>query len=154
MQSVTAAAGTVFFTFVGLDAVTTAGEEARNPTRTVPVSVLLALTIVFVFYMLVVIAAVGAQPAALFKGQEAGLAVILQSVTGKTWPALILSAGAVISVFSVTLVSIYGQTRILYAISRDGLIPHAFQEVNAKSKVPSRSRWSRDSSTPITCGIW
>jgi len=72
----------------------------------------------------------------LFEGQEAGLAVILQNVTGKAWPALVLSAGAVISVFSVTLVTIYGQTRILYAISRDGLIPKAFQKVNPRTLAP------------------
>ena len=78
----------------------------------------------------------GAQPAAKFAGQEAGLAVILQNVTGKTWPALVLSAGAVISVFSVTLVTIYGQTRILYTISRDGLIPKIFHHVNARTRTP------------------
>ena len=86
--------------------------------------------------MLVAVAALGAQPAAMFEGQEAGLAVILQNVTGKAWPALVLSAGAVISVFSVTLVTIYGQTRILYAISRDGLIPKTFQQVNPRTRTP------------------
>jgi APA family basic amino acid/polyamine antiporter len=72
----------------------------------------------------------------MFEGQEAGLSVILQNVTGQKWPALVLSAGAVISVFSVTLVTIYGQTRILYAISRDGLIPKTFQKVNARTLAP------------------
>jgi APA family basic amino acid/polyamine antiporter len=62
--------------------------------------------------------------------------VILQNVTGQAWPALVLSAGAVISVFSVTLVTIYGQTRILYAISRDGLIPATFHKVNPTTKTP------------------
>ncbi|MDB5756489.1 MAG: amino acid permease [Massilia sp.] len=136
MIGVTAAAGTVFFSFIGLDTVATAGEEVRDPTRNVPRGILWALVIVTVFYMLVAVAAIGAQPARLFEGQEAGLAVILQNVTGKTWPALLLSAGAVISVFSVTLVTIYGQTRILYAISRDGLIPKAFQKVNPRTLAP------------------
>ncbi len=136
MAGVTAAAGTVFFSFIGLDTIATAGEEVKNPTRNVPIGILAALAIVTVFYMLVAIAAMGAQPAHMFEGQEAGLAVILQNVTGKAWPALVLSAGAVISVFSVTLVTIYGQTRILYAISRDGLIPKAFQAVNPRTKSP------------------
>lgn len=136
MIGVTAAAGTVFFSFIGLDTVATAGEEVRDPTRNVPRGILWALVIVTVFYMLVAVAAIGAQPAHLFEGQEAGLAVILQNVTGKAWPALVLSAGAVISVFSVTLVTIYGQTRILYAISRDGLIPKAFQKVNPRTLAP------------------
>lgn len=136
MAGVTAAAGTVFFSFIGLDTVATAGAEVTNPRRNVPVAILAALGIVTVFYLLVAVAAVGAQPAAKFVGQEAGLAVILQDVTGKAWPALVLSAGAVISVFSVTLVTIYGQTRILYTISRDGLIPQIFQRVNARTRTP------------------
>jgi basic amino acid/polyamine antiporter, APA family len=136
MKGVTAAAGTVFFSFIGLDTVATAGEEVRNPRRNVPIGILAALVIVTVFYMLVAVAALGAQPAAKFEGQEAGLAVILQTVTGKTWPALVLAAGAVISVFSVTLVTIYGQTRILFAVSRDGLISKAFQTVNPRTAAP------------------
>ena len=60
-------------------------------------------------------------------------------MTGAAWPALVLSAGAVISVFSVTLVTIYGQTRILYAISRDGLIPKTFQEVNPRTLAPVKN---------------
>jgi APA family basic amino acid/polyamine antiporter len=64
MAGVTAAAGTVFFSFIGLDTIATAGEETRNPTRDVPIGILAALVIVTVFYMLVAIAAMGAQPAA------------------------------------------------------------------------------------------
>lgn len=136
MAGVTAAAGTVFFSFIGLDTVATAGGEVKNPKRNVPLGILLALIIVTVFYMLVAVAAVGAQPAAMFVGQEAGLAVILQNVTGKAWPGLVLSAGAVLSVFSVTLVTIYGQTRILYAISKDGLISRSFHQVHARTRTP------------------
>ena len=136
LAGVTAAAGTVFFSFIGIDTIATAGEEVRNPTRDVPIGILAALVIVTVFYMLVAIAALGAQPASMFAGQEAGLAVILQNVTGKAWPALVLSAGAVISVFSVTLVTIYGQTRILYAIAKDGLVPQAFRTVNPRTQSP------------------
>jgi APA family basic amino acid/polyamine antiporter len=136
MAGVTAAAATVFFSFIGLDTVATAGEEVKDPTRNVPKGILAALAIVTVFYMLVALAALGAQPAAMFAGQKAGLSVILQNVTGKAWPALVLSAGAVISVFSVTLVTIYGQTRILYAIAKDGLIPPAFQNVNPRTQSP------------------
>jgi basic amino acid/polyamine antiporter, APA family len=136
MTGVTAAAGTVFFSFIGLDAVSTAGAEVKDPRRNVPMGIVLALVIVVCGYMLVAITALGAQPAAAFDGQEAGLAVILQQVTGQTWPAIVLSAGAVISVFSVTLVAIYGQTRILFAVSRDGLIPKTFQKVSSRTLAP------------------
>ena len=136
MAGVAAAAGTVFFSFIGLDTIATAGEEVKNPTRNVPIGIIAALLIVTLFYMLVAVSALGAQPAHMFEGQSAGLAVILQNVTGAAWPALILSAGAIISVFSVTLVTIYGQTRILYAISRDGLIPKTFQQVSPRTHAP------------------
>jgi APA family basic amino acid/polyamine antiporter len=136
MAGVTAASGTVFFSFIGLDTIATAGSEVDNPKRNVPIGILAALGIVTVFYLLVAVAALGAQPAGKFAGQEAGLAVILQEVTGKSWPAVVLSAGAIISVFSITLVSIYGQTRILYAVARDGLAPEIFRKVNAKTHAP------------------
>jgi len=136
MAGVTAAAGTVFFSFIGLDTVATAGGESRNPQRSVPLAILAALLIVTVCYLLVALSAVGAQPAAAFHGQEAGLSVILQNVTGQKWPALVMSAGAVISVFSVTLVTIYGQTRILYAVSHDGLLPAALGKLHPRTHTP------------------
>lgn len=136
---VTAAAATVFFSYIGLDTVATGGAEARNPKRDVPLGIIVALLTVTACYMLVAVSALGAQPAAKFAGQEAGLAVILQNVTGKVWPAIVLSAGAVISVFSVTLASIYAQTRILYAVSRDGLIGKVFGELNPRTRVPAKS---------------
>jgi basic amino acid/polyamine antiporter, APA family len=153
LKGVTAAAGTVFFSFIGLDTIATAGEETKDPTRHVPIGILLALCIVTVFYMLVAVAALGAQPAAKFEGQEAGLSVILQNVTGKVWPALVLSAGAVISVFSVTLVTIYGQTRILYAIARDGLIPKAFQKVHPRTMTPVRNTLIVSIAVGIVAGL-
>lgn len=133
---VSAAAGSIFFTFVGLDAVSTAGEEVENPRRNLPLAIILALTIVISFYVLVALTAIGAQPPADFEGQEAGLALILQNITGSRWPAIILAGGAVISVFSVTLIVLYGQTRILFAMSRDGMLPPIFHKVNPRTLTP------------------
>lgn len=130
------ASGTIFFSFIGLDLISTAGEEVENPQRTLPRALLGALAVVIVVYVLVALTAVGAQRADLFDGQEAGLAEILQNVTGSTWPSLVLSAGAVISIFSVTLVTLYGQTRILFTMSRDGMLPSMFSEVNPKTLTP------------------
>jgi len=133
---VSAAAGTIFFTYVGLDAVSTAGEEVENPKRNLPIAIISALIIVTLLYVLVALTALGVQPAAAFEGQEAGLATILQNLTGHDWPALVLAAGAVISVFSVTLVVLYGQTRILFAMSRDGMLPELFYRVNPRTMSP------------------
>ena len=139
MTGVVGATGLIFFTFIGLDAVSTAGEEVINPRRTMPLAILIALTVVTVFYVLVAIVAVAAQPMANFEGQRAGLSEILQNVTGQAWPGTILAAGAVISIFSVTLVTMYGQTRILFAIGRDGMLPEFFHTVNPRTRTPMRN---------------
>lgn len=133
---ISAAAGTIFFTYVGLDAVSTAGEEVQNPKRNLPIAIIAALIIVTSLYILTAVTAIGVQAPAAFEGQEAGLATILQNVTGSNWPAFVLAAGAVISVFSVTLVVLYGQTRILFAMSRDGLLPELFHRVNPRTLSP------------------
>ena len=135
-NGISVAAGIIFFTYIGLDAVSTAGEEVKNPRRNLPLAIIFALITVTTLYMLVAIVAVAAQPVAGFEGQEAGLAAILEDVTGASWPATVLAAGAVISIFSVTLVVIYGQTRILFAMSRDGMIPRFFHRLNPRTLTP------------------
>jgi amino acid transporter len=131
-----AAAGTVFFSFIGLDAVSTAGEEVRDPRRTLPRALMLALVVVTVVYLLVAVSAVGAQPWQEFEGQEAGLAAIMGEVTGAAWPGIVVAAGAVISIFSVTLVTMYAQSRILFSMSRDGMLPPLLSRVNPRTLTP------------------
>jgi amino acid transporter len=136
VSGVWSAAGIIFFSYIGLDAVSTAGEEVKNPRRNMPLAILIALLVVTSIYIAVTIVAVAAQPSSAFDGQEAGLAAILENVTGSTWPATVLAAGAVISIFSVTLVVIYGQTRILFAMGRDGMVPPLFHKVNPRTLTP------------------
>ncbi|MCZ4617450.1 amino acid permease [Rhodococcus qingshengii] len=135
-SGVMSAAGIIFFSYIGLDAVSTAGEEVKNPRRNLPLAILIALVSVTAIYIAVVAVAIGAQDSASFEGQEAGLSAILEQVTGSTWPGTLLAAGAVISICSVTLVVIYGQTRILFAMSRDGMIPSIFHKVNPRTLTP------------------
>jgi basic amino acid/polyamine antiporter, APA family len=136
VSGVTSAAGIIFFSYIGLDAVSTAGEEVKNPRRNLPLAILIALVTVTSLYVLVAFVAVAAQPMADFEGQEAGLSAILEHVTGSSWPASVLAAGAVVSIFSVTLVVIYGQTRILFAMGRDGMVPPLFHRLNPRTLVP------------------
>ena len=133
---VTAATGIIFFSYIGLDAVSTAGEEVKNPRRTMPlrdpdrthhghhpVHPRRGRR--------------GGRPAVhQFEGQEAGLSAILEKVVGASWPGTVVAAGAVISIFSVTLVTLYGQTRILFAMSRDGMVPELFHRVNRRTVTP------------------
>jgi amino acid transporter len=135
-HGVTQAAGAIFFTFIGLDAVSTAGEEVKDPHRNMPLAIITSLLVVTGLYVLTTVAALGAQEPAKFEGQEAGLAQIAQDVVGAEWPGTIIAAGAVVSIFSVTLIVIYGQTRILFAMSRDGIIPELFHKVNPRTLTP------------------
>ncbi len=135
-----AAAGQVFFSYIGFDAASTAGEEAKNPKRDLPLAIIGSLIVVTIMYLLVTIAAIGAnggQPSD-FEGEsgEAVLARIANDVTGGTWAGAIIALGAVISIFSVVLVTMYGQTRILFAMGRDGLLPKVFTRVNPSTQTP------------------
>ncbi len=137
---ISAAAGTIFFSFIGLDAVSTAGEEVRDPQRALPRAIIGALIVVVTVYVLVAVAGVGAQPLEEFSSpdqESAGLSVILENITGNAGAGTILAAGAVISIFSVTLVSLYGQTRILFAMGRDRMLPDKFAEVNPRTLTPT-----------------
>jgi APA family basic amino acid/polyamine antiporter len=138
IAGISMAASSIFFSFIGLDAVSTAGEEVRDARRNLPLAIIGALVVVTVVYLLVAFSAVGAQSAEGFEGQEAGLAVILEDVTGASWPAILLAAGAVVSIFSVTLVTMYGQTRILFSMSRDGMIPAFFSRIDTRRRTPVR----------------
>lgn len=136
MAGIIGGAGIIFFSFVGLDAVSTAGEEAKNPKRNLPLAIIFALGIIIALYVLTCVMAIGAQVPAKFAGQDAGLAVILQNIVGATWPGTVIAVGAIISIFSVTLVVLYGQTRILFAMSRDGMIPKVFAKLNPRTLSP------------------
>ncbi|MFW6772928.1 amino acid permease [Nocardioides sp. CPCC 205120] len=137
---VSAAAATIFFSFIGLDAVSTAGEEVKDPQRALPRAIMGALAVVIGIYVLVAFAGVGSQPVEDFSDpaqQSAGLSVILANITGSAIPGAVLAAGAVISIFSVTLVTLYGQTRILFAMGRDGMLPQRFSRVNPRTLTPT-----------------
>ncbi|TDD19477.1 amino acid permease [Nonomuraea diastatica] len=138
VAGITAAASQVFFSYIGFDAASTAGEEAKNPRRDLPLAIVFSLAIVTIVYVLVALAAVGAMPWTEFDpdSTEASLAYIADLAMGATWPGLIVSFGAVIAIASVVLTVMYGQTRILFAMSRDGLIPRIFQKVNPRRQVP------------------
>ncbi|MEU5880707.1 amino acid permease [Spirillospora sp. NPDC047279] len=132
---ISAAGSKVFFSYIGFDAASTAGEEAKNPKRDLPLAILLSLLIVTAIYVLVGIAAVGAMPWQDFNSNTS-LADVLNLATGNArWAALILSFGVVISMGTVVLTVLYGQTRILFAMSRDGLIPKVFERVS-RTQVP------------------
>ncbi|MFE9484384.1 amino acid transporter [Streptomyces spororaveus] len=136
VTGISAAASTLFFSYIGFDAASTAGEEAKNPKRDLPRAIMLSLLIVTVLYVLVAFVAVGAMPWQDFEGTEAALAQIMTDVSGHTFWGVVLAAGAVVAIASVVFAVLYGQTRILFAMSRDGLVPKVFAKVNPKTGAP------------------
>ena len=138
VAGVTAAAGQVFFSYIGFDAAATAGEESRNPRRDIPIAIIGGLVIVTLLYLMVTLAAIGARNWTLFSGAggEAALAAVARQVTGGSWAPTVIAVGAIVSIFSVVLVMLYGQTRILFAMSRDGLLPPVFSRLSARTDSP------------------
>ncbi|WP_020666618.1 amino acid permease [Amycolatopsis nigrescens] len=136
MAGLSAGAAKLFFSYIGFDAASTAGEEARNPQRDLPRAILLSLAIVTVLYCLVALSAVGALPWQRFDGEQAALSLVLSTVLdNEVWAAL-LAVGAIVAISSVVLTVLYGQTRILFAMSRDGLVPRSLSKVDPKSGTP------------------
>ncbi|GHA44470.1 amino acid permease [Streptomyces purpurascens] len=137
MAGVSAGAASLFFSYIGFDAASTAGEEAKNPQRDLPRAILLSLGLITALYCAVAIAAVGAMPWQRFAGTEATLSEVLIHAVGggNLWPIL-LSIGAVVATTSVVLAVQYGQTRILFSMARDGLVPPLFAKVHARTGVP------------------
>lgn len=159
---VSAAAASIFFAYVGFDAVSTAAEETRNPQRNMPIGLIGSLGICTIFYLLVaagVIGSVGAQPvsgpggealapgsieltqqcgaisdAAVVCSKEA-LAWTLRSIG---WPQIgnLIGLAAGLALPSVILMMMFGQTRIFFVMSRDGLLPQVFSKVHPKYHTP------------------
>lgn len=136
MAGVSAAGATLFFSYIGFDAASTAGEEAKDPKRDLPRAIMLSLIIVTALYVLVAGVAVGAWHWTKFEGSSASLAAIMKDVSGQSFWGTLLALGAVISIASVVLTVLYGQTRVLFAMSRDGLVPKAFGKVHKKTGAP------------------
>ncbi|HEX8629385.1 MAG TPA: amino acid permease [Catenuloplanes sp.] len=133
---VVTAASIIFFAYIGFDAISTGSEEARNPGRDLPIAIMGALGIATLLYILVALGAVGALPANQLKESEAPLAEALEPVF--PWAAALMAFGAIVSITSVILAIFYGQTRIFFAMARDGLMPRRLATVNPRTGVPVR----------------
>ena len=160
-MGVVGAASSIFFAYVGFDAVSTAAEETKNPQRNVPIGLIGSLGICTVFYLLVAasaIGAIGSQPTALgvqpgsaeFSQQCAALtaggaeplvcskealAHVLRSIN-YTWAGDLVGLAANLALPSVILMMMYGQTRIFFVMARDGLLPEKLANVHPKWKTP------------------
>ena len=133
LSGVTGAASLIFFAYIGFDAISTSGEETKNPQRDLPIAIIGSLAIATVLYCLVALAATGALPYDQLSGAEAPLATVLEDGAGMPWGATVISVGALIAITSVVLTILYGQTRIMFAMSRDGLMPRGLSNVSTRA---------------------
>jgi APA family basic amino acid/polyamine antiporter len=129
-----AAASTIFFAYIGFEAVSTAGAEAKNPARDMPIGILGSLIICTILYILTCAVLVGIVPYTELN-VPAPIALAVDRM-GLPWFALLVKLGAFAGLSSVMLVLLYGQTRIFYTMARDGLLPPIFAKVNPKTKTP------------------
>ena len=138
--SVMSAAALVFFAFIGFDAVTSAAEEVKNPSRDLPIGIIGSLAVCTVLYVIVAGIMTGIVPFPNFKGVDHPVSLALQ-YAGQDWVAGFVDLAAILGMSTVMLVMAYGQTRILFAMSRDGLLPSKLSEVHPKYGTPYFATW-------------
>ncbi|MDP4170910.1 MAG: amino acid permease [Bacillota bacterium] len=143
-SGVATGAATVFFAYIGFDAVSTAAEEVKNPQRNMPIGIIASLLVCTILYIIVSAILTGIVPYKLLDVKNP-VAFALTYIH-QDWVAGFISIGAIIGITTVLLVMMYGQTRLFYAISRDGLLPKVFSKVDKKKQTPLVN-------TRITCLI-
>jgi APA family basic amino acid/polyamine antiporter len=129
-----AGAGLIFFAFIGFEAVCTTAEEVKNPGKNLPLGIMMSLLICTILYILAATVLVGMTPFYLLNN-EAPFAVAF-NYNDAAWAAGIVSVGAIAGITSVLLVSLLAQPRVLFAMSRDGLIPKGIAKVHPRFGTP------------------
>jgi len=134
----------VFFTYIGFDSVSTAAEECRTPQRDLPFGIIASLIICTLLYIGVAIVLLGMMKYDIFASGDAAQAPVayaLQQLGASRFARSVIVVGALMVMISSLLVFQYGQARIWYAMSRDGLLPKLFSAVHPKFKTPHWSTW-------------
>ncbi|KRO14504.1 amino acid transport protein [Lactiplantibacillus xiangfangensis] len=139
MKGVFTAASSVFFAFIGFDAISSSVEETLEPSKTLPRAMLTSLGICTILYVAVSAIMTGVVPFRMFaKYIDHPISAVL-IYSGQNWIAGIVDIGAILGMTTVMLVCLYGQTRISFSMSRDGLLPHLFSDISKKSDAPVKS---------------
>ena len=131
------AASIVFFAYIGFEAVSTAGQEAKDPAKDMPFGIIGSLVVCTVIYMLVAAIMTLLVPYNTLNVPDPVAVVVDNFGASWAWLAKIIKVGAIIGLTSVVLVLMYAQTRIFYTMARDGLLPHMFSRVHPRFKTPA-----------------
>jgi APA family basic amino acid/polyamine antiporter len=127
-------AAIIFFAYIGFDAVATAAEETRRPQRDLPIGIIGSLAVCTVLYILVTVVLTGLVPYTQLNVASPVATALLKA--GVTWGGGMVAVGALAGITSVLLVVIYAQSRIFYAMARDGLLPGILSRVHPRLRTP------------------
>ena len=125
------AAAIIFFAFYGFDAISTAAEETRNPKRDLTIGIVGSMVLCTLIYMIVAACALGAQPFQAFSDTAEPLSFILRQV-GRPGAASVIAGAAVVALPTVIMVFMFGQSRVFFAMARDGLLPRRLSGVDRR----------------------
>lgn len=142
IMGILGAAGTVFFAFIGFDAVSTAAQETKNPKTAMPIGILGSLAICTVLYILFAHVLTGVATVEDFRtgGKEASVAFAINKyMIGYEWLGELVTIAILAGFSSVILVLLLGQSRVFYSMGRDGLLPKMFSDVHPKFKTPYKA---------------
>ena len=146
----------VFFTYIGFDSVSTAAEESRNPQKDLPFGIIMSLIVCTVLYVGVALVLLGMMKYTTFvsgEAAEAPVAYAMKYLGVHPFFRSVIVIGALTGMISSLLVFQYGQARIWYAMSRDGLLPKLFSAVHPKYKTPHWSTWIACFAVGIPAGL-
>jgi basic amino acid/polyamine antiporter, APA family len=150
-KGVFAGAASVFLAYAGFDAVSTSAEEVKNPQKNLPIGIIASMIGCTIIYIIVCLVLTGVTHYTNLNVGDA-MAYALSSV-GQGWAASVLSIGAVIGILAVILAYVYGASRILFSMSRDGLLPKTYSDVNKKTNVPMLSTWLVGCLSALLAGV-
>lgn len=142
IMGILGAAGTVFFAFIGFDAVSTAAQETKKPKTAMPIGILGSLAICTVLYILFAHVLTGVATVEDFRtgGKEASVAFAINKyMIGYEWLGELVTIAILAGFSSVILVLLLGQSRVFYSMGRDGLLPKMFSDVHPKFKTPYKA---------------
>ena len=146
----------IFFTYIGFDSVSTAAEEAKTPQRDIPIGIIASLIVCTILYVGVALVLLAMMKYTTFLSGDAAMAPVayaLQHLGAKPAFQAVIIIGALMGMISSLLVFQYGQTRIWFAMSRDGLLPRIFSAVHPKFKTPHWSSWIAGAAVGIPAGL-
>src|SRR6201996_5428325 len=130
------AAGVIFFAYIGFETISTAGQESINPQKTMPIGILASLTICTILYLLMCLVVTGMMPFRQLDVPAPIYTAVDAIGPSLAWMKPVVTWGAMIGLFSTMLSLLYGQSRIFYAMGRDGMLPSYFAKVHSTRRTP------------------